>query len=151
MAEAGVGWGMPEAAGLAGLVVECHAVARDSCQEFPAGASRRAAEFNGVALALGCVEGKAWQHVGMACVISLPRLELLRPKQPILMSRNSAARSFAAASHPHSSAYRSWRLLHRSCTEAPLAPYRGQSAAGRPFRLRSAWPVPAATAASDFV
>ena len=35
-------------------------------------------------LAMGGVEVEAGQHVSMACVISLPPHELLRPKQPVL-------------------------------------------------------------------
>ena len=70
------------------------------------------------------------------------------PSSPFLLSRNSIGRPFDAAFHPHSSAYRSWSLPDRSRTEVPLAPCREHSAAGRPFRLRSAWPAPAASAAS---
>ena len=76
--------------------------------------------------------------VTSCCAQSSPRL--LRR----ILRSNFAGRSFAAGSRPQSasSAYRSWRLLHRCCTKATLAPCKGQSAAGLPFRLRSAWPGP---------
>ena len=62
--------------------------------------------------------------------------------RPGPQSRNPGGSSVAAAFHPHSSVYRSWRLLHRSRSEAPLALCGGQCAAGRTFRLRSSCPVP---------
>ena len=37
-----------------------------------------------------------------------------------LLSRGSAGRSFAVASHLHSSAFRLWRILHRTRSGAPL-------------------------------
>ena len=40
-------------------------------------------------------------------------------------------------------------LLQCFRTETPLAPCRGQTTVERPFRLRSAWPAPAANAASE--
>lgn len=60
------------------------------------------------------------------------------PSSRFLLSKKPVGRSFAAPSHPPSSAFRSWSLLCRGRTKAPLAPSRcrGQTAAGCPFRLR---------------
>ena len=66
------------------VVAECHATARYGAQESPSGTSGRATEPVSVALPLGGVEVEVGQHVSMACVISLPPHELLRPKQPVL-------------------------------------------------------------------
>ena len=65
------------------------------------------------------------------------------PSSLFRLSKNSVGRSFAAAPHLHCSAYRSWRLLYRTRSEAQLAPCRGQSAVGCPFRcalLGQRWP-----------
>ena len=66
------------------VVAKCHAAARDGGQQGPSGPSGRATEPGSVALPMGGVEVAAGQHVSMACVISLPPHELLRPKQPVL-------------------------------------------------------------------
>ena len=62
------------------------------------------------------------------------------PGSPFLLSRYCVGMSVAAAAHLHSSAYLSCRLLHRSRTEAPLSPCRGQSAARQPFSQHFALP-----------
>ena len=62
------------------VVAKCHAAGRDGGQEGPSGPSGRATEPGSAALPLGGVDVEAGQHVSMACVISIPPHEQLRPK-----------------------------------------------------------------------
>ena len=134
------------------VVAECHAAARDGGQEGPSGPSGRATEPGRVALPLGDVDVDASQHVSMACAINLPRHELLRPKHPVLAIHKFCLQvlrccvPFALFCVPFVEA--APPLPHGGAT-GPLQRARGQSAAGRPFKLRYAWPAPATNAASE--
>ena len=117
------------------VVAECHAAARMAVWETPAGPpdelrSLAASRCPWVVLRSKLDSMLAWHSSSPFLVTSR-----CTPSSPFLLSRNSVGGSFAAASHLHSSAYRSWRLLLRFQTEAPLAPVQRAKCSWAPLQV----------------